>query len=264
MKDGHNEISVPHLLWGILGGIQPDRLKTMLLAGDDDGLSARFLYTWPNPQPPRRARSGLNIGRAQEWLARLRALPWTPPEPLLIPFSASAADALHEWRLEVASMEAGASGMFLSWLGKLPGFAVRLALIFAHLEWACGDLSAAPSEVREVDVCRAMSLLQDYAIPMARRCFGEAALPQAERDARTLARWLLRQQPMPAALNARDLRRRANGPGIKTAERINAALAELAALGVVRAAPARDGGAGRQREDWEVNPKLRGRSDAVG
>ena len=34
---------------------------------------------------------------------------------------------VQQWREQVAQMEAGASDMFLSWLGKLPGFAVRLA-----------------------------------------------------------------------------------------------------------------------------------------
>ena len=29
--------------------------------------------------------------------------------------------------------------IFLGWLGKLPGFAVRLAVVFAHLDWTAGD-----------------------------------------------------------------------------------------------------------------------------
>ena len=90
------------------------------------------------------------------------------------------------------------------------------------------------------------------------RAFGEAALPEAERDARRLARWLLRQSPIPGTLNARALRRQVDGPGITSSERIEAALRELAELGWVRPAPAREGGGkGRQRADWSVNPALR-------
>ena len=49
-----------------------------------------------------------------------------------------AASALQEYRKQVATAEAEASGLYLSWLGKLPGVAVRLSTIFEHLHW-CGD-----------------------------------------------------------------------------------------------------------------------------
>ena len=83
-------------------------------------------------------------------------------------------------------------------------------------------------------------------------------LPRAERDARRLAQWHLRQPyPRPTVLNARVLRRMANGPGIPTAARIDAALAELAELAWTRPAPARQGGSlGRQRGDWAINPAV--------
>jgi hypothetical protein len=107
-------------------------------------------------------------------------------------------------------------------------------------------------------IARAVGFLADYAVPMARRAFGEAALPEPERDARRLARWLLRQSPMPETLNARALRRQEKGPGIADAPRLEAALHELAELGWVRPAPNREGsGKGRQRADWAVNPVLR-------
>jgi len=264
VKDGDAEISVPNLTWSIVGGIQPDRLASLLLAGDDDGLAARFLYTWPAPQKPRRPRDGLAVARARDWLARLRTLPWTPPAPLLVPFAPAAQAALQIWREEVAGMEEGSAGLFLSWLGKLPGFAVRLSLIFAHLAWCEHGRGDPPGEVQEADMLRALAFLSGYAVPMARRCFGEAALPEAERDARRLARWLLRRRPVPETLNVRELRRMQEGPGIGTPERLKAALEELAGLGVVRAAPARDGAPGRMRSDWAVNPALAGGAHGVG
>ena len=158
---------------------------------------------------------------------------------------------------EVARTEEGAAGLFLSWLGKLPGFAVRLSLIFAHLEWCEHGRGNPPGEVREADILRALTFLADYAVPMARRCFGEAALPEAERDARRLARWLLRRQPIPSALNVRELRRMQDGPGIATPDRIKAALEELAGLGWVRQAD-RGGINGRPRNDWTVSPAVVG------
>jgi hypothetical protein len=264
VKDGDAEISVAHLTWSIVGGIQPDRLASLMMAGDDDGLAARFLYTWPAQQRPKRPRDGLSVACAEEWLGRLRRLPWTPPVPLLVPFDRAAQTALQEWREEVARMEEGSAGLFLSWLGKLPGFAVRLSLIFAHLAWSEHGRGDPPGEVTEADMLRALTFLSDYAVPMARRCFGEAGLPEAERDARRLARWLLRRQPIPAALNVRELRRMQEGPGIATPDRIKAALEELAGLGWVRAAdPNRAGIGGRSRNDWTVNPELAGGAHGV-
>jgi hypothetical protein len=62
VKDGETEVIVAHLLWGICGGIQPDRLVSQLLKGDDDGLVARFLVRMagPNTAPtaPQRRQSG--------------------------------------------------------------------------------------------------------------------------------------------------------------------------------------------------------------
>ena len=258
VKDGDDEIFVAHLTWAIMGGIQPDRLATMLLGGDDDGMSARFLYFWPEPQPPRWTDAGPNLAGGKDLLVRLRGLPWTPPAPLLLPFTRDAQVILQEWREDVAREEEGAAGLFLSWLGKMPGFAVRLATIMAHLTWAeDGDAADPPEAIGRLDVLRATTILADYAVPMAKRAFGEAALPIAERDARRLARWLLRCQPCPTTLNVRELRRMADGPGVADADRLTAALEELAALGWVRSAPSPSGAKGRRsRNDWAVNPGL--------
>ena len=262
VKDGEDGRDVPHLTWGIVGGIQPDRLASILLSGDDDGLSARFIYAWPAPlpdvsDPPAGKLLPFALGAK---LRRLHNLP-IPEDgaPVVLPFAPEAVDALQDWRREVKRMESDATGLFLSWLGKLPGMAVRLAVVFAHLEWLARPDGAPPPEAVEFDaIAPALGFLESYAVPMARRAFGEAAMPEAERDARRLARWLRRQTPMPSTLNARALRRQAHGPGISTPARIEAALAELAELGWVRPAAAREGGGkGRQRGDWAVNPGLR-------
>lgn len=263
MKDGDAAPDIPHLTWGVLGGFQPDRVASVLFAGDDDGLAARFLYAWPAPLPdvsPRPDGRPLPLD-LKAALRRLRELPMPDGAPVVLRFDEAAADAMQEWRREVKALEADATGLFLSWTGKLPGFAARLAVVFAHLAWlAEADGAPPPERITLDDLARALGFLSEYALPMARPAFGEAALPEAERDARRLARWYLRQDaPRPETLNARALRRMADGPGIATAARITAALEELAELGWVRPAPARDGGgAGRQRGDWAVNPALRG------
>jgi hypothetical protein len=163
VKDADNEISVPHLTWGIVGGIQPDRLASLLLAGDDDGMAARFIYCWPDAVSPRRPPLGLGLAEASEWLKRLRTLPWTPPAPLLVPFSTAAQAIMQEWREATAAMEVGVGGLFLSWVGKLPGFAARLPLIFAHLAWCADGRGDAPGEVNEADILRRLVLVLSWA-----------------------------------------------------------------------------------------------------
>ena len=258
VKDGDRGVEVAHLTWGILGAIQPDRVASLLMAGDDDGLTARFIYAWPVAMKPTRPRNAPPAGKLADALRRLEALPWLPPEAATLPFSGTAADDMQAWREEAAALEADATGLFLSWLGKLPGFAVRLAVVFSHIAWlAEDDGTEPPANVDGDAIARACGFLSAYAVPMARRVFGAAALPEAERDARRLARWYLRQAVRPETLNAKALRRMAGGPNIPTAERMDAALVELAAAGWCRQAPTRAGDLpGRTRKDWAVNPAL--------
>jgi hypothetical protein len=253
-------ISVPALSVGIVGGIQPDRLASQVLAGDDDGLAARFIYTWPERVPPRRPKCRPS-GGGKAKLERLFALEEQRDrsgDRLCLRFSEPAAAAIQNWREQVADDEAGVSGLFLSWMGKLAGMAVRIATILEHLFWV-GDHenSAQPTMVSERATVAAIALLADYAVPMARRCFGEAALPQVDRDAIALARWIGAQAELPQTLNARALRK-ATVLSTKDAQRYDAALEELGDAGWIRPAPARAGtSVGRKRKDWMVNPKLR-------
>jgi hypothetical protein len=258
VKDGDQEIVVPHLLWGVCGGIQPDRVASQLLTGDDDGLAARLLFTWPASREPRRPTLIPDHDRALRAFRRLRDLPWQPPEPTIVPFTDAAANLLQVWREEVWGLEKSASGLFLSWLGKLPGFCVRLSVILQHLDWAWSGEAAPPSHIEPQAVARAADLLEQYALPMARRVFRDAAMPEQERDARTIARWLVQQRPVPDAINSRELRRMANGPGVNEPDRLTAALRELEAAGWVSPNPNRDSGHGRQRSDWAVHKEVKG------
>lgn len=257
VKDS-DPVLIPHLLWSIVGTIQPDRVATLMMAGDDDGLTARMLYCWPDRVPPRRPSCRADTSAALDRLRRLRGISWEDePEPKILPFTKAAADAFQEWRKQVAEMESEAAGLMLSWLGKLPGMAVRLALILELLAWSeSGDGTPEPQTVCQHSVIAAITFLYEFALPMARRTFGAAALPEPERDARRLARWLLQQRPMPKTVNAKSLRRMARGPAISDSKRMDAALVELEAAGWVRAAFSRTSGHGRQRKDYAVNPAL--------
>ncbi len=258
VRDGAEGAAVPHLAWSVIGAIPPDRVASLLLAGDDDGMMARFLPIWPERVPPRRPSAMADTEGAFRCLRRLRALPWAEaPAPRVVPVAEAALGLFDEWRLAAAELEAGAAGLMVGWLGKLPGLALRISLTLEYLAWAeAEDGTPEPAAVGLRAMQGAVMFLQLFAVPMARRVFGAAALPEAERDAARLAKWLARQAPLPRVVNARVLRQSTAGIGIPDAVRIEAALVELAELGWVREAPVETGTMGRRRKDWVINPNL--------
>jgi hypothetical protein len=261
-------IVVPALTLAICGGIQPDRLQSLLLTGDDDGLVARFLWTWPERVPPRRPERVVPDG-ASRALGRLMGL--TVPDEKehgAIQFTDAAAAAIQTYRTETAALEADATGLYLSWLGKLPGMAVRIAVVLEHLGWCgsfgdfgdIGDRGRAsidpPGTVSERSAVAAIAFLASYALTMARRCFGEANWPQVDRDARTLGRWLLARRPVPDEVNFREVRQH-HAPLGREAARYTAAAGELVEAGWLREPTVTLGRGGRARR-FLVNPRLRG------
>ena len=126
-----------------------------------------------------------------------------------------------------------------------------------HLWWSGDQQQAAPPAViGDAATLAAIGFLEGYALPMAKRAFGDAAWPQAERDAAALGKWLLAQRPLPDTVNARTLRHKA-ALHTREADRYDAALEELEAAGWVRPQPSRGGGkGGRPSKDWAVNPGL--------
>jgi len=77
----HGEpIRIEHAALAIVGGMVPDRLRKVL-AGADDGLTARLIYIWPAPMPiaPLADRGDIEAAQRRDTLIgaarRLRALP---------------------------------------------------------------------------------------------------------------------------------------------------------------------------------------------
>jgi hypothetical protein len=229
----------------------------MMLGDTNDGLAARFAFFYPGPTPLT-AGAGVDLEPALAAFCRIRGLPWTGPHPLALPFTEAAHDLHWKLRQEVRALEEDEEGVLLSWIGKMPGLCIRLAVTSSHMEWSWAGKGSPPSNVEEEEVRKAIRLLSAYLLPMARRTLRRASRYLPAGDAAILARWLLRRSPMPEVVNVRDLHRRPGGPAISTSERIAAALDELAACRWVRALKAKDWAQNR-RQDWEVNPALRRR-----
>jgi hypothetical protein len=89
-------LKIPNLSIAVTGGIQPDKLSSLLLKGDDDGLAGRFLLVWPEPIPPKRPTDYSDTSQMLTALRRISAL--TPsvdefenPAPKVIVLSDAAA-----------------------------------------------------------------------------------------------------------------------------------------------------------------------------
>ena len=255
----HKELpyNIAHLSISIDGGIQPDKLAALLLAGDDDGLAARFIYVWPDPVHLERPTAAPSLSPAFEALCKLRNL--SMDNNRVLPLTEDAARRFQQWRVTNADAGASSSGMFQGWLGKLPGVVLRLSLVLRYLH-ACAE-DGSPEEPKEINldtISASIKLVDDYLVPMARRVFGDAAQPEPERDATAIARLIVgrkigSERAGRYVVNARkDVQRRGINR-IRTANQARAALDELREAGWVRPIALTSGG--RPRGDFEVNPE---------
>jgi hypothetical protein len=174
------------------------------------------------------------------------------PVPMILRLDPDAADALHEWRLYHHERSELVSGLLASAWGKMPGTVLRLAMIL-QLAWWSIEGGLEPSTVSRRALTAAIALVESYLKPMTARVYGDAALPEVERNAAALARYI--RAIGADSVNARDLRRSARLPGLRDDKPISAALAFLADAGWLRPDPGH--GIGRPRKDYRVNPKVK-------
>ena len=262
-------LRIEHVAVSIVGGIQPDRLATLLMSGDDDGMAARFLYTWPDsvsPIRPLNRSDGRLITRALGRLHKLEfqhGLEGGRPQPVTLPVEPTALDVFQAWRVQHHAASQSASGLMASSLGKMPGQALRLALVLELLWWAAGpDGTAEPRQVSVKALNAALELIDGYFKPMLARVLGEAAQPQIDRHAAVLARAILSHRA--DRINARQVRRDWRLPGLREGPAVAAAIGALEEAGWLVPAGGRDGGsAGRQRSDFMVDPRVHGRQGLI-
>ena len=253
-------ITVDRLTVAILGTIQPDRLSTLLLNGDDDGLLARLAVVWPERAPLKRPTTSIDEMVAQRALQRLHGLQPAhdengKPRPSFVPFDDDAVDLLYEFRETCRILEDGAEGLMKSHVGKFPGLAIRLAVILAYLDWAIGSDPAEPGRVTCNELGRACHYVVKYLYPMAMRAYGDAAAPAEERAAIQLAKMTL--EGCWTEFGIRDVvaKKRA---GLRSSKEVNAATRVLIDAGWVRLEVGTKPQRGPSRRVYAVNPALAG------
>lgn len=250
-------IFIPHLTVSVFGTIQPERLAE-LMDDSDDGLSSRFLWTWPGATKPfARPKTSVDPRQAATALQHLDNLLMNKAEngdmlPHYKHLSEAAAAVIEAFGRDMQRREVTVSGLMKSAIGKARGQALRLALILEYLWW-CGaaDPGPEPAEISAAAMQAAAGLMKEYFLPMAARVLGDSAIPASERHARTLGEWIVATRA--EVVNVSMIRDTARLPGLRESGDVKAACRFLAEAGWLRASPSH-GASGRPRGDWLVNP----------
>jgi hypothetical protein len=175
-------------------------------------------------------------------------------KPIVISLEDDAATEFQSWREENQRIESKYAGRLLGHVGKYPGLVVRLALILELLWWSASSAMNEPAAVSRDALIAAIALVEEYFRPMAERAFGDAALPEEERNAVTLLRWLRAQEPS-SIMNSRTIQRK-RLPGLRTVDQVKSSLRVLEEAGWVRELRRESNALGRPRGDYLVNPVL--------
>jgi hypothetical protein len=252
---------VPRNAISILGTIQPERLKSTLLRGVEDGLASRFFLVFPAQTRRQRPVRLVDQVAATNWLRRLRDLRLTPPSgadeestPKTIRLSPDAANRFERWWQGNGTMEV--IGKLAAWRGKGDGWVLRLALVLEYLWWSGkGQSDAEPEFVSVRAVQYAIDLFESYFWPMAIRCFGPSGFGSGYAAASSLASYLstkgLKQ------VNLREIYKSRRVAGIRGAATAQQAAQILCAMHWLRPAPTREGPTrGRKTLDYDVNPGI--------
>jgi hypothetical protein len=252
-------IIVPRLAVAVTGSTQPEKLA-QTFRDADDGLLARFVWGWPDPLPRfRLSTKAPDAAWAIAAMDRLRLLdlaqgenPGEPPRPIMVPLEAEAVRMMEAFGQEMLDRQQQAGGLMRSAFGKARGLALRLSLVLTMLRW-CGaeGMEAAPALIGRETFVAACDFVADYFMPSAERVYGDAAATTTERNAATLARWIVRDRA--TEVHVRHLQREVRLPGLTTADAIRQAAGALVEAGWL-IPPAPGAFQARGRVAYAVNP----------
>src|SRR6516165_12376995 len=138
---------VEHLLVGVTGGFQPDKLARSF-DGDADGLYARVLFAWPAEAPYRLLTDTIEEVEPEfeNALSRLIELAEFEEGKLIIRYVTLARDAVvnfEEFRQLVHRKKDGLDSREREWWVKASAHVLRLAGTLAYLDWAMVSVSTA-------------------------------------------------------------------------------------------------------------------------
>ena len=254
-------VDVQHLLVGVTGWFQPDKLVRSF-DGDADGLYARFLFAWPTEAPYQPLTDTVEEVEPefQNAVSRLIDLAEFAEGKLVIRDVGLTPDAVttfEQFRRLVHQKKDGLDGREREWWVKTPAHVLRLAGTLAYLDWAMelvGTPTPAPTTIGSRFVAAAVRLVTEYFWPHARAAIRQIGLTDSHAKARKVLRWLCAERRDQVSIE--DVRRDALQQSLN-AEATEKLVGEaLVQAGWLRKVPMEKRGPGRHAHRWAVNPLL--------
>ena len=256
---GRPAVALDHLLVGMTGGFQPDKLARSF-QGDADGLYARICFAWPQ-EPDYRVLTDDTEEVEPEFentLARLIDLPAEDSGKLLvgrIGLSAELRTIFEQFRYFAYREKAGLDGREREWWAKSPAHVLRLAGTLAYLDWAMRTAGQAfiapePNAIEANFMTAAVRLVRDYFWPH-RAALRQIGLSERHAKARSALRWIRKNHKV--EVSREDIRRDALGQSLD-ADQVQDLIDGLVKAGWLRQITTRT--PGRSRHRWAVNERL--------
>jgi Protein of unknown function (DUF3987)/Bifunctional DNA primase/polymerase, N-terminal len=253
-RQGRPPVVVNYLLVGVIGGFQPDKLARAF-EGDDDGMYARFLFTWPE-EPVHQLLSNEVTEiepEIQNALTRLINLPGNENgdfAPRTVDLSAEALSVFEAFRAFLARTKAELDGREREWIAKGGTHVLRLSGTLAYLDWAMLG-GAEPQAIEEQYVAAAVRLWRDYFWPHSRAALRQIGLTEKHTNTRHALCWIRTKRKEEISLL--DIRREALGRRVD-AEQTRGLLDGLVRAGWLKFVTMKTDG--RPIHRWQVNPLL--------
>jgi hypothetical protein len=257
---GRPPLIVSHLLIGVVGGFQPDKLNRSL-KGDADGMYARFLFSWPQ-EPSYQALTEEAFECDPEVInafERLRKLDEARNDqqgfaPKAIPLSKEAKEEFEQFRQFQHGYKKELDGRFREWWAKAPANVLRIAGSLAFLEWAWTGGSE-PESVSKAFIQSAVLACRNYFARHAEAALRQIGLSEKHGEIRRVLRWVQAKQLDEVSLQ--DIRRGALAHSVD-ADRADELIQEMVRRCWLRPKKSeKHPGAGRPALRWEVNPLLK-------
>jgi Protein of unknown function (DUF3987)/Bifunctional DNA primase/polymerase, N-terminal/Primase C terminal 2 (PriCT-2) len=255
---GRPPIELEHLLIGMAGGLQPDKLAKSF-EGAADGMYARVCFSWPS-EPPHRPLSKEAVEVDEEIVVALRRLIDLPSQSeegyfvyRSIPLSDEALKEFEQFRQFVHEGKKALDGRDREWLAKGPAHVLRLALTLAFLVWARKG-GEEPTQIDARYMKGAIQIVRDYFAPHSRAALRQIGLSERHVNARQALRWIRLQGK--TEVSVKDIRRDALSGRLDEGKTIDL-LDAMERGGWVRKVTTGAGPkGGRKVHRWHVNPLL--------
>jgi Protein of unknown function (DUF3987) len=257
---GRPPVVVKHLLIGITGGFQPDKLSRSF-NGDADGMYARVCFAWPPEPSYQRLCNDVAEDEPEliNALTRLADLPAGDDEgfaPRRVNLSADAVEFFEQFRQFLHTGKESLDGREREWWAKGGTHVLRLAGTLAYLDWSWSG-GTEPTHIAAEYMVAAIRLWREYFWPHSRAALRQVGLSDRHHNARRVLRWIRAKKA--TEVSVKDIRRDALAHALDAAQ-TETLLGSLVTAGWLRRQPQPDGPPQRGKPilRWSVNPSLQG------